>query len=246
MDCDGSDVSGKASVINFLSATIISIPNVFVIGFYASFSRRYGLKPTLLTPVIGNFLFLMFVYLAKIWTSWYKPLIMLGSLISGLSGSRNTFMLATFAYAADVSEPQERSNVFSIIESAIYLARVVCPLTIGRLDSHRYGICSHPYISSHSPHHTYLHTNLTLSIYLHTNLTLSINPLTGVLSHRYGFGFTLLLGILVCFANLCWISFVMRDPGAVTPIPTTLADHRWSTYPSPTPPPPHTHPPPLV
>ena len=132
MDCDGSDVSGKASVINFLSATIISIPNVFVIGFYASFSRRYGLKPTLLTPVIGNFLFLLFVYLAKIWTSLYKPLIMLGSLISGLSGSRNTFMLATFAYAADVSEPQERSNVFSIIESAIYLARVVCPLTIGR------------------------------------------------------------------------------------------------------------------
>ena len=163
MDCDGSDVSGKASVINFLSATIISIPNVFVIGFYASFSRRYGLKPTLLTPVIGNFLFLLFVYLAKIWTSWYKPLIMLGnptpfvllqpiyipspshvstsstnttigSLISGLSGSRNTFMLATFAYAADVSEPQERSNVFSIIESAIYLARVVCPLTIGMLN----------------------------------------------------------------------------------------------------------------
>ena len=138
VDCDGSDVSGKASLINLISATIISVPNVLVIGFYASFSKRFGLKPTLLTPVLGNFLFLSSVFAAKQWSGWYKPLIMLGSLISGLSGSRNTFMLATFAYAADVSAPQERSNVFSVIESAIYLARVFCPLTIGVL-SHRHG-----------------------------------------------------------------------------------------------------------
>ena len=52
--------------------------------------------------------------------------------------------------------------------------------------------------------------------------------LIGVLSHRYGFGFTLLLGILVCFSNLCWICFVMRDPGAaivVPPTPTSLSDN---------------------
>ena len=51
--------------------------------------------------------------------------------------------------------------------------------------------------------------------------------LLGVLSHRYGFGFTLLLGILVCFSNLCWICFVMRDPGAaiVPPTPTSLSDN---------------------
>ena len=138
VDCDGSDVSGKASLINLLSATIISVPNVLVIGFYASFSKRYGLKPTLLTPVLGNLLFLSSVFAAKLWPRWYKPLIMIGSLISGLSGSRNTFMLGTFAYAADVSAPQERSTVFSVIESAIYLARVFCPWTIGVL-SHRHG-----------------------------------------------------------------------------------------------------------
>ena len=138
VDCDGSDVSGKASLLNLASATIISVPNVLVIGFYASFSKRYGLKPTLLTPVLGNLLFLSSVFFAKLWPRWYKPLIMVGSLISGLSGSRNTFMLGTFAYAADVSAPQERSNVFSVIESAIYLARVFCPWTIGVL-SHRHG-----------------------------------------------------------------------------------------------------------
>ena len=132
-NCDGSDVSAKASLLNLVSATIISVPNVLVIGFYASFSKRYGLKPTLLTPVLGNFVFLCLVYLAKLWPTFYRPLIMVGSLGSGLSGSRNTFMLASFAYAADVSAPEERSNVFSIIESAIYTARVFCPLTIGML-----------------------------------------------------------------------------------------------------------------
>ena len=80
-NCDGSDVSAKASLLNLVSATIISVPNVLVIGFYASFSKRYGLKPTLLTPVLGNFVFLSLVYLAKLWPTFYRPLIMVGSLV---------------------------------------------------------------------------------------------------------------------------------------------------------------------
>lgn len=132
LDCDSSEVSGKASLVNLASSCAINIPCIFLIGFYASFANKYGLKPTLLSPVIGNFIFLGTIVISR-WTKSYFSVLMVGSLLSGLSGGRNSFMMATFAYAADVSTPGERSEVFSVIESSIYCAKILCPFTIGAL-----------------------------------------------------------------------------------------------------------------
>ena len=41
------------------------------------------------------------------------------------TGSRNTFIMASFTYAADFSSSAERSEVFSVIESAIFMARII-------------------------------------------------------------------------------------------------------------------------
>jgi MFS family permease len=130
--CGGPIISGKASLVNLISSFIINIPCVFLIGFYASFAKKYGLKPTLLAPVIGNLLFLVSILVAR-YSKSYFFCIMFGSLVSGLSGGRNCFMMATFAYAANVTSPQERSKVFSVIESSIYSAKILCPFTIGIL-----------------------------------------------------------------------------------------------------------------
>lgn len=137
VDCNGSDISSKASLINMISSTVINIPCIFIIGFYASFANKYGLKPTLMAPVIGNFLFLSFI-LAAFHMKSFKAVIMLGSILSGLSGSRSTFLMATFAYAAEISTKQERSDVFSVIEASIYCAKIVCPIMIGILST-KYG-----------------------------------------------------------------------------------------------------------
>ena len=137
LDCDSAEISGKASLVNLISSCVINIPCIFLIGFYASFANKYGLQPTLLSPVLGNFLFLACILIARKSQSYYAW-IMVGSLLSGLSGGRNSFMMATFAYAADVSSPQERSKVFSVIESSIYCAKILCPFTIGIL-SKQYG-----------------------------------------------------------------------------------------------------------
>ena len=162
IDCDNSAVSGKSSLINLISSCIINIPCILMIGFYASFAGRYGLKPTLLSPVLGNFLFLTCIAIAR-YSKFHYSVIMFGSLLSGISGGRNSFMMATFAYAADVTSPKERSDVFSVIESSIYCAKIFCPFTIG------------------------------------------------IVSKKYGFGLSTLMGMSFCFINIIWIVFAMKD-----------------------------------
>ena len=137
IDCTSTAVSEKASLVNLISSFTINIPCVFLIGFYASYAKKYGLKIALLTPIIGNLLFLTTILAAR-HTKAYFSTVMIGSLISGLSGGRNCFMMATFAYAADVTTTQERSKVFSVIEISIYTAKILCPFTVGIL-SRKYG-----------------------------------------------------------------------------------------------------------
>ena len=162
IDCDNSDVSGKSSLISLISSCIINIPCILMIGFYASFANKYGLKPTLLSPVLGNFLFLLCIAIAR-YSKYHYSIIMFGSLLSGISGGRNSFMMATFAYAADVTSLEERSDVFSVIESSIYCAKIFCPLTIG------------------------------------------------MLSNKYGFGLSTVMGMTFCLINIFWIVFAMDD-----------------------------------
>jgi MFS family permease len=134
-NCNDSDTSSKASIINMISFTLVNIPCIFIIGFYNSFANKYGLKHALTAPVVGNFLFLSFI-LAAFHMKSYKAVIMIGSIFCGISGSRSTFIMATFAYAADISTQQERSDVFSLIEASIYCAKIGCPITIGILSNH--------------------------------------------------------------------------------------------------------------
>ena len=143
-----------------LCSLVITIPGLLVIAFYGSFADRYGLKQTLLVPVVGNFLYCGCILLAM-WPSfspYYVYVLLLGSLCSGLSGipfirldstrlqpfwsevwsllltltncmcmsgSRNSFIMASFTYAAVSSPASERSEVFSFIESAIFSARII-------------------------------------------------------------------------------------------------------------------------
>jgi MFS family permease len=114
-NCNDSDISSKASILNMIIFTLVNIPCIFLIGFYSSFANKYGLKHTLIAPIVGNFLFLGFV-LAAFHMKSYRAVLMLGSIFCGISGSRSIFLMATFAYAADISTKQERSEVFGVIE----------------------------------------------------------------------------------------------------------------------------------
>lgn len=88
IDCDSSDVSSRASTITLLSSLIITIPGLLVIGFFGSFANRYGLKRTLVVPVLGNFIYsgCIFLSMQQWMSSYYVGILLFGSLCSGLSG----------------------------------------------------------------------------------------------------------------------------------------------------------------
>ena len=132
-ECDSSEVSANASLVSLYSSLIISVPGLFIIGFWGEFADYYGLKITLLCPIIGNLLFLLCMYLALLYPVHYFKILMVGSAISGISGSRGSFIMASFTYAAELSSAAERSDVFSVIESGIYTARIIGPLVVGEV-----------------------------------------------------------------------------------------------------------------
>ena len=87
-DCDGSEVSSRASTITVLTSLMITIPGLLVIGFYGSFANRYGLKRTLIVPVLGNFIYsgCIFLSMQQFMAPYYVPVLLFGSICSGLSG----------------------------------------------------------------------------------------------------------------------------------------------------------------
>ena len=67
---------------------MITIPGLLVIGFYGSFADRYGLKRTLIVPVLGNFIYsgCIFLSMQQFMAPYYVPVLLFGSICSGLSG----------------------------------------------------------------------------------------------------------------------------------------------------------------
>jgi MFS family permease len=83
LECDSAAVSGQASIVSLYSSVLIAVPGLFIVGFYGKFADYYGLKMTLLCPVVGNFLFLACMCWALLHPEHYFPILMLGSVISG-------------------------------------------------------------------------------------------------------------------------------------------------------------------
>ena len=133
MECDSSLISSKASIFSTYLSVIVGIPGLLLIGFYGSFANRFGLKLTLLVPVVGNIFYLLGIYFSLLFPNYSHLLLTFGSCISGLSGARNTFIMAAFTYVAESSSITERSQLFNILEACIYSSRIVGPLIVGEV-----------------------------------------------------------------------------------------------------------------
>jgi MFS family permease len=94
-DCDGSYTSAMAASVTLYCSLIITIPGLLVIAFYGSFADRYGLKKTLMMPVLGNFMFCscILLSLSGVMSPFYLHILLFGALCSGLSGDRNVLIL---------------------------------------------------------------------------------------------------------------------------------------------------------
>ena len=137
--CDSPLISAKASEIITYNILCATIPEFLVLGLYGLIADTYGVRLTLLIPIIGDLIYLLSIMSALYFhTSYYIVFIIVGSLISGMSGSGPTFLMLSFTYAAKISQISERSGLFSLIEFGVFSVRIFVPVLIGYI-SQKYG-----------------------------------------------------------------------------------------------------------
>ena len=143
-NCDSANVSSRASMINLCTSLISSIPSIILSGFYGSIADRYGRKFAMLFPFGGALIHtLMFYYLALVQPENYALVAIVSALISGLSGGFGVFLMIIFSCVSDITSdaPAERGHSHSIIEAALFIAKIFGPACTGMLISH-YGFVS--------------------------------------------------------------------------------------------------------
>lgn len=103
---------------------------LFSVTLFGPWSDSVGRRPILILPALGMALqagvYLLVMYLKlPVWC------LLLGRVLSGLSGDYNLILAGCFAYVADVSSKRERTFQVAILEACLGLAGIVASLIGG-------------------------------------------------------------------------------------------------------------------
>lgn len=91
-------------------------------------SDRFGRRPILLLSLLGIVINYLFLILAT-----NLPLLFVGRVIAGICGASLT---TSFAYVADISEPEERAQNFGLIGAAMGMGFIIGPFIGGILSEY--------------------------------------------------------------------------------------------------------------
>lgn len=136
-----TDCSTEKSVIantaewSGLLLTALGLSSCFTSGTIASLSDIFGRRIILGLAAFGQAMNAIIVLVAVMFNLspyWF----LLGYVINGLSGGYPSFLASAFAYAADLTPPKERSLVFGMAESMLYLGGGFGPVVLGVLQQH--------------------------------------------------------------------------------------------------------------
>ena len=145
-DCDSAEVSASTGRITLVTQLAQSVPAFLLSGFYSSVANRYGRKLCLIIPLLGPALYasvlllLLYASEAGLVMSYNDITIYttVGSLLLGLSGSFSTFQMASFSYAADITNKNlaKRGLVYTLLEASLFIGKTVGPISSGVYAQH--------------------------------------------------------------------------------------------------------------
>lgn len=115
----------KAITFNGYMMTCYAIMQFTFSPILGGLGDRFGRRPVLLLSLVGVGIDYLFLSLSNT-----LPLLFLGKIISGISGSSLT---TGFAYTADISPPEKRAQNFGIIGAAIGFGFIIGPFIGGLL-----------------------------------------------------------------------------------------------------------------
>jgi MFS family permease len=140
-DCDNAHVSARTGRIALITQLAQSIPAFLLAGTYASIANRYGRRICLIIPMLGSAVFAL-ILLAILWAtnngkhfsiSELTLYLTGGSILLGLSGSYSVFQMASFSYAADITNKNmaKRGLIYTLLEASLFLGKAIGPPCAG-------------------------------------------------------------------------------------------------------------------
>ncbi|CAG0897264.1 unnamed protein product [Darwinula stevensoni] len=124
-------VQRESSYWILVSTVALTLPSILAVGYVGSWSDRYGRKFPLLFPCAGNvFASLVYVFLSE-FPNAPVGLIILSSIISGVSGGFVCIIMASMSYISSVSSTMNRTVRISVLESMTFLGGTLGPFIGG-------------------------------------------------------------------------------------------------------------------
>ena len=131
-DCTSSDVSKHAAMVDLYLQLSLYLPAFMTAGFYGLMADRLGRKLTMLIPLTTYLVYLScLVGIVYFQPKYWNVLLIMASMLFGCSGAYNTFGMALFSYASDITSSDDRSYYFSLIEGSLFISKVLGPLVGG-------------------------------------------------------------------------------------------------------------------
>jgi len=158
-DCNSANVSSDASLLALYSELVWNIPAVLLSGIYGQLLDRAGRKMIMTVAILGYLLYFSTIFaIAMTKTQHYFELVLLSSFVAGCMGGFNSFTMAMFAYATDITMVEgerereregggggdgksqatvtqtmmeQRVFYYSIIDAVLSAAKVVAPYCSG-------------------------------------------------------------------------------------------------------------------
>ncbi|KAF9139967.1 hypothetical protein BGX30_007221 [Mortierella sp. GBA39] len=133
-ECSLAEIQAFTAKILALTEVITGLASMFTIGYYASLSDKYGRKIIMIVGFFNTLLVLgAFVLMSVYWDQIGLPLMIISGLVNGLLGGTTLGVTMALAYAADCTDPSQRSLAFSWLHAALYFGLAIGPYMGGSI-----------------------------------------------------------------------------------------------------------------
>ncbi|KAG9485939.1 hypothetical protein GDO78_008825 [Eleutherodactylus coqui] len=127
MEKDVETLTSHWSLYLNLSGLLVGLFSVMLLG---PWSDHVGRRPVLIVPFIGLALQIV-VYLVVMYQELHVGYLLLGRIISGLSGDFNMVLAGCFAYIADITDRPSRTFRVAVLEACLGIAGMIASIIGG-------------------------------------------------------------------------------------------------------------------
>ncbi|KAF9353096.1 hypothetical protein BGX26_009117 [Mortierella sp. AD094] len=133
-ECQAPEIQAFTAKTLGIIEVIGGVAAMLTIGYYASLSDKHGRIRIMIMGFVNNlFMLTAMIAMGKWWDQIGLPLLVISSLVSGLTGGIGLAGTMSLAYAADCTDPSKRSLVYSWLHAGLFMGLAIGPYLGGSI-----------------------------------------------------------------------------------------------------------------